>query len=543
MKLGELFVDLGVNSGSAFSTLANFAFKFNNVADTASKMIKGLEHLGGVKPLADFSQGILDLSRRISISTDKIQGLRRASMLSGADFSSMASKLEEFEKHRAGFAKGDATLLKQYGIYGITDEDIRTKSSLDIIRKVVNKINEINEDRFRMGLSALEGYDVRELATWTDYFKNQDLYDNDKDNLTREQLEESEALNDSFRQLKTNVDDISKMIATQITPYMQKFVDTINEFVNSETVQNVINKGKGYVNKGKELWNKGLNLLDKYGIVDEFKEDLAYVGAGAKLALGLGLDENSRLGTTGNIIAADFLGATPLKWGQAANLGSDLLTSGALSVGNWIEESHKAHSNLSKEEEKRNKNFVYNFFRSKGLSDGATRALMGNIMGESAFNPYALGDNGEAFGLAQWRDSKYDKRRTKLENFATERGTKATDLLTQLEFMYDELRRFGFSKDRMNSMRPEELVKALVEKYEITGDFEGDTAKRIKHMNNLGSFYDVGGLEAGSNQSKTINVYNHKTQTYNVGTPEEVIKLSKMDMELDMKQFNLLSVM
>ncbi len=47
---------------------------------------------------------------------------------------------------------------------------------------------------------------------------------------------------------------------------------------------------------------------------------------------------------------------------------------------------------------------AWNFWKSKGLADHQVAGILGNVGGESAFNPAAIGDGGAAKGLYQWND-------------------------------------------------------------------------------------------------------------------------------------------
>ncbi|MGO7044395.1 phage tail tip lysozyme [Rhizobium johnstonii] len=47
---------------------------------------------------------------------------------------------------------------------------------------------------------------------------------------------------------------------------------------------------------------------------------------------------------------------------------------------------------------------AWNFWKSKGLADHQVAGIVGNVGGESAFNPAAIGDGGAAKGLYQWND-------------------------------------------------------------------------------------------------------------------------------------------
>ena len=73
--------------------------------------------------------------------------------------------------------------------------------------------------------------------------------------------------------------------------------------------------------------------------------------------------------------------------------------------------------------------YVYNFLYAKGLPHISICALMGNITGESSWNPDAIENgSGIGFGLCQWSFG----RRDQLESYGT-------TLQHQCEFLWSEL--------------------------------------------------------------------------------------------------------
>ena len=80
---------------------------------------------------------------------------------------------------------------------------------------------------------------------------------------------------------------------------------------------------------------------------------------------------------------------------------------------------------------------IWNFFKSKGLTDEQTAGVMGSLWGESNhFQPDLIeAGSGIGYGIAQWSVG----RRTNLENYAKERGKPASDLGVQLNFLWQEL--------------------------------------------------------------------------------------------------------
>lgn len=75
------------------------------------------------------------------------------------------------------------------------------------------------------------------------------------------------------------------------------------------------------------------------------------------------------------------------------------------------------------------------FFQGKGYSKEQAAGIVGNLSHESDFNTSASGDNGTAFGIAQWRGERLDG----LKAYAASKGKPATDLQTQLEYVDQEL--------------------------------------------------------------------------------------------------------
>lgn len=76
------------------------------------------------------------------------------------------------------------------------------------------------------------------------------------------------------------------------------------------------------------------------------------------------------------------------------------------------------------------------FYVSRGYTQTQAAGIVGNLIAESNLDPIvAPGDNGTAFGIAQWRGS----RLTKLKRFANANGRDWRDFETQLAFVDVEL--------------------------------------------------------------------------------------------------------
>lgn len=83
---------------------------------------------------------------------------------------------------------------------------------------------------------------------------------------------------------------------------------------------------------------------------------------------------------------------------------------------------------------------VWFSLRALGISEYAVAGVMGNIEGESGFNPNCIEEaTGEGIGLCQWSFG----RKTQLQDYATSKGLEWTDINTQIEFLIGEISKNG----------------------------------------------------------------------------------------------------
>lgn len=62
---------------------------------------------------------------------------------------------------------------------------------------------------------------------------------------------------------------------------------------------------------------------------------------------------------------------------------------------------------------------MYEYAKSKGLSEAQAKGLIANIQRESSFDVDAVGDGGDSHGLFQWNTGRADKMKSALPNYAT----------------------------------------------------------------------------------------------------------------------------
>lgn len=105
-----------------------------------------------------------------------------------------------------------------------------------------------------------------------------------------------------------------------------------------------------------------------------------------------------------------------------------------------------------------------------GLPRTGAAGVVGGLYQESGFNPSAVGDNGTATGMGQWRLD----RRDKLLQFAQAQGKPATDQNLQLDFLVNEMKGGDMGAQRAFQMlqtakTPEDATAAMMHFFRPAG--------------------------------------------------------------------------
>lgn len=139
---------------------------------------------------------------------------------------------------------------------------------------------------------------------------------------------------------------------------------------------------------------------------------------------------------------------------------------------------------------------VIDYFVSKGLEQHQAAGIAANFEAESNFNPSAIGDNGKAHGLAQWRDSRWSK----LQKFAKDEGKKWNDFNLQLDFTWNEM--INTYTDMLSDLKSSkdfnEATKVVMLQYEIPTD--QSTAAIIKRQKIAQQYFKSSGTTSKSNE-------------------------------------------
>jgi len=129
-----------------------------------------------------------------------------------------------------------------------------------------------------------------------------------------------------------------------------------------------------------------------------------------------------------------------------------------------------------------NRTAAFQWFLSQGYSPAAAAGIVGNLVQESGVNPNVRpGDNGSAFGVAQWRGDRY----TGLQNYVAQHGG-TNDLQTQLGYLDYELRnRYSPTYQRVIAAQsPREATAAFALGYERPAGAQTGVAEKVDGWGN-----------------------------------------------------------
>lgn len=147
MKLGELFVDLGVNSGGAFNALSSFAFKFENLANLGGRVAKIIDDVVGEAP--KWASSIKYLSESVDLSQRQIQNLEASSAVYSQDVKSAIGLYKSlWSEYYNWWRTGDQGFLEKWGIFGpdvINKLTTEVNKPIDLINLLLDSMEQVGD--------------------------------------------------------------------------------------------------------------------------------------------------------------------------------------------------------------------------------------------------------------------------------------------------------------------------------------------------------------------------------------------------------------
>lgn len=182
MKLGELFVDLGVNSGSALNSLTNFSLKFLAVKNAASQFADSIDGLFG--DTARYGQQLIKNNFITGQSIGWMQKMKFRAEQVGASFEDVIGVLKNLQKANADILMGQGNIAP-FQKLNIDMSKLREPSQL--LDEIMSKLMRL-EPAFRQALASELGISEQVL-----FMYQQKTLEMDKQLLLTQ--EEADALN------------------------------------------------------------------------------------------------------------------------------------------------------------------------------------------------------------------------------------------------------------------------------------------------------------------------------------------------------------
>lgn len=204
-------------------------------------------------------------------------------------------------------------------------------------------------------------------------------------------------------------------------------------------------------------------------------DDIAVV-KGQQVTAGMNI---GTIGNSGNVVKSG---------GDGSHLHYEVRNSSGKTINpsSYVNQARAGFTSSSSSSSNSTEAVVWNYFKSKGLSDSAVAGIMGNIQQESGFKTTAQNSNG-AYGLVQWLNT----RKTGLNNYASSQGKSSGDLQVQLDYIWKELtstEKKALASLQQNLSAQEHAVQfnAL---FERSGEKAGSKGYNNR-VNNAQSFYN-----------------------------------------------------
>lgn len=267
MKLGELFVELGVQSGGAFNDLSSFAFKFNQLYDLASKVSDIFDKVFDNRK---YAANLRDLSMSTGLGTDQLQAMETAAKKTGSSLDSALGFFNKVRKEHNDWVdsggKNSGYAQKMLRTFGIGPEELKhVKEPIQLINKMMASLSKMPAEK-RWTILSNGDFPLEQYKT---YLKLQQIGAQERKNylnLTKDEIISLARLNDLELEVSTNQSNRWKKLQahftnTEIYANYLRFIDDISEAFTKAAVS-----GDGFFDSIGKGWGGVLDYLSKIKI-------------------------------------------------------------------------------------------------------------------------------------------------------------------------------------------------------------------------------------------------------------------------------------
>lgn len=475
MKVLESFlIALGIKvdeksfqkADAAFGGLTKSALQFGAVL--ASKLAID-------KVVGDFKNAGTELNnfnRLTGLSTQNVQALGQALAAQGGNAQDAFAAMQKIQDLMASPITGNVGWFGDVAKLGLDPNAIigaqDTAEALANIAGAFEKMTPLNQ---RLAGQAL-GFDentIRLLMKGRDEVENQLDSRNKLGIMTQKQVEDAARLTKANAELNLVFTDMGNTIAGELVPAFAEMAEDFTAFYrdNKDLVDSGLEAFFGTLAKNIELVSAALVLMGGASALKGLAALRALVGLGGTKP------------PAPTPPAAGGPGGIPLIARAGVPLAA-LLYSSSLNEG----EDEALLNNKLKRGGPDAAAAVIDFFRSKGWSAEQAAGIAANLEQESGFRADAVGDGGQAYGLAQW----HPDRQANFQKFSGKEIGKSS-AAEQLEFIHHELTK-GAEKsagERLKLAASAREAAGIVSRYyERPADADGEVSRRGDIADNYG---------------------------------------------------------
>lgn len=469
MKVLESFlIALGIKvdersfqkADSAFGGLTKSALQFGAVL--ASKLAID-------KVVGDFQRAGTELNnfnRLTGLSTQNVQALSQALVAQGGSAQDAFAAMQKVQDLMASPITGNVGWFGDVAKLGLDPSAIigaqDTAEALANIAGSFEKMTPLNQ---RLAGQAL-GFDENTIRL---LMKGRDEVERQLDSrgklgiMTQKQVEDAARLTKASAELNLVFTDMGNTIAGELVPAFAEMAEDFTTFYrdNKDLVDSGLEAFFGTLAKNVELVSAALILMGGASALKGLAALRALVGLGGVAGAA---------GAAAGGSAAATAGASGLA--IAGGSAAALLYSSSLNEG----EDKELINNRIRRGQSEAAAATIDFFRAKGWSEDQAKGIAANLEQESNFQPDAVGDGGNAYGMAQWHPDRQ-------ANFAKFSGKdiRQSTAQEQLEFIHYELTR-GAEKSAGERLKmatsASEAAGIVSQYYERPADTNSEIARR-----------------------------------------------------------------
>ncbi|WP_342705140.1 phage tail tip lysozyme [Burkholderia arboris] len=485
-QLGKKFESVGKSAQTVARSVASIA-----------PPLAAIVGVGSVAGIAAFATSwgraaaeIANTSSVIGVTTTDLQRYRGAARVAGLSADAMTGSMQSlgdaFEDASAGRNNFVAGVLsdKGIGIHRLKDGTIDVVRGLHDVASAASKITNAQAQRKFLDIFGLGGIQAMIRRGTIDQFVSK--FDELNATMSPEQIAQGEKFNQSMIALDASVDKLKNSVGSALAPALGRAVDEFARLADdygpkiAHWIDNV-----DWDKTAKSIASVGEALGGVKGIALAVA---AVTFAGPIAGLASMLVKATALSGVLMPLAANPIvaGALGLLYSQGLNKGEGdtrLTQPGDVWDGDPI--GTRRRGGAAADSQTAN---VVNSLMLKGWTRQQASGIAANLWSESMYNPSAVGDNGHAYGIAQWHEDRQAAFK-KLFGIDIRKST----LDQQLQFVDYELRNGSDKGARQagnalmgsdNAAQAGAIVSRL---YERPADADGEAAKRAQAADSIDS--------------------------------------------------------